>query len=61
MNEEKRYYSANEINKKDGVPLTMIRKQIKAGLVPGFYSGTWFHIDRPAYLRMLSEQNKPVG
>lgn len=56
MDTSKRYYSPNEMNKKFGIPITMIRREIKLGIVPGFYSGTWFHIDGPAYLCILNER-----
>ena len=52
--QQKRYYSVNEMNKQFGVPVTMMRREIKAGRVPGFYSGSWYHIDGPAYLEILS-------
>ena len=53
----KRYFSVTEMNKIYGIPVTMMRRGIKQGIVPGFRSGTWFHIDGPAYLEMLSQQN----
>lgn len=56
--EVKRYYSVNEMNKRFGIPVTMMRREIKAGCVPGFYSGSWFHIDSTAYLEILSRRTE---
>ena len=39
-----------------GIPENKIRKDIKRGLAPGFYSGTWFHVDVEAYLEKLVQQ-----
>lgn len=58
MEKQKRYYSVNEMNKQFGVPVTMMRREIKAGRVPGFFSGTWFHIDGQAYLEILSKRTE---
>lgn len=56
--QQKRFFSANEMHRQFGIPVTMIRREIKAGLVPGFYSGSWFHIDGPAYLEILSKRTE---
>lgn len=55
---EKRYYSPNEMNRLFGVPIVMLRREIRAGNVPGFYSGKWYHVDGPAYLEQLSNHNE---
>ena len=57
MSETKRYYSANEFSRTFGIPLNLIRREIKLNITPGFYSGTWFYIDAPRYLEMLSNRN----
>ena len=57
-NEQKRFLSVNELNRAYGIPITMTRRRIKQGLVPGFYSGTWFHVDVPAYLEMLKRESE---
>lgn len=58
MESEQRYSSPNVFCKRFNVPVTMVRREIRMGLVPGFFSGTWFHIDVPAYLAVLSNRNK---
>ena len=56
MESEKRYLSPNVFCSKYGVPVTMVRREIRMGLVPGFYSGSWFHVDVPTYLAVLSRR-----
>ena len=51
-----RFLSAHNTSKQYGIPENMIRRDIKTGRAPGFYSGTWFHVDVPAYLRILTER-----
>lgn len=56
MNDQ-RFKSIKKFATTNGVPENLVRREVKQGIVPGFYSGTWFHIDSPAYLRMLSARN----
>lgn len=57
MTVQKRYPSPNEFSRTYGIPIVFIRREIKKGVVPGFYSGTWFHIDALRYLEILSNRN----
>ena len=54
--EVKKYLSANKLSKVYGIPNNMIRKDIRTGKCPGFFSGSWFYIDVPAYLQVLNER-----
>lgn len=56
-NQNQRFKSIKQFATTTGVPENLIRREVRQGLVPGFYSGTWFHIDAPAYLAMLSTRN----
>ena len=59
--EKQRFISINKFSQANGVPENLIRREVKQGIVPGFYSGTWFYIDSPAYLEMLSARNRAVN
>ena len=52
-----RFMSIKRFSKTNGVPENLIRREVKQKQVPGFYSGSWFYIDSPAYLQMLSVRN----
>lgn len=54
----KRFLSANELTKQYGIPNNMIRKDIKSGFAPGFYSNSWFYIDVPTYLDMICKRRE---
>ena len=56
--EPKKYLSANKLSKVYGIPNNMIRKDIRTGEAPGFFSGSWFYIDVPAYLMVLNKRRK---
>jgi hypothetical protein len=55
----KKFMSPHKLSQKYGIPENMIRADIKRGIAPGFYSGTWFHVDVAAYLESLSNRSKP--
>lgn len=55
--DSQRFKSISVFSKEYGVPEQMIRKEVRRGIVPGFFSGTWFHVDSPAYLEILSARN----
>lgn len=38
-----------------GIPEHFIRREIRAGRVPGFYSGSRFYINVPAFLQELEQ------
>lgn len=59
--QDRKFLSINKFGQKNGVPLNFLRKEVKQGRVPGFYSGTWFYIDEPAYLTILSQRNLGVN
>ena len=56
MNEQ-RFKSIKKFSRERGVPENFIRREVKQGIVPGFFSGSWFYIDEPQYLEMLSARN----
>ena len=56
-NPSKKFLSPRKLSQLYGIPETMIRRDIKRGLVPGFYSGTWFHIDVDSYIDLLTKKN----
>ena len=56
-NQKQRFKSIKQFAATTGVPENLIRREVKQGIVPGFYSGSWFHVDAPAYLAMLSTRN----
>lgn len=45
-------------SKEKGFPLNRLRGMIKAGVVPGFYSGTRFYIDVDRFQAKLAEAAK---
>ncbi len=57
----KKFMSPHKLSQQYGIPENMIRADIKRGIVPGFYSGSWFHVDVAAYLELLSNRGKPDG
>ena len=54
---KKRFMSVNEFCRANGVPVGMVRREVRQKMVPGFFSGSWFYIDEPQYLAILSERN----
>ena len=59
--DNQRFKSIKRFSRDNGVPENLIRKEVRQKLVPGFYSGSWFYIDAPAYLEMLSARNMTVS
>ena len=54
----RKFLSPHQVSQIYGIPENKIRKDIKRGLAPGFYSGTWFHVDVEAYLEELVHQGE---
>ena len=52
----RKFLSPHQVSQIYGIPENKIRKDIKRGLAPGFYSGTWFPVDVEAYLEKLVYQ-----
>ena len=52
----RKFLSPHQVSQIYGIPENKIRNDIKRGLAPGFYSGTWFHVDVEAYLEKLVNQ-----
>ncbi len=50
------YLSVNRMASMHGIPRDYLRKRVKQGLVPGFYSGSAFRIDETAFLEMLAQE-----
>ena len=55
----KKYMSPHNLSQHYGIPENKIRADIKHGVAPGFYSGSWFHVDVESYLEMLSSRRVP--
>ncbi len=53
----KKFMSPHRLSQQYGIPENKIRKDIKRGVAPGFYSGTWFHVDVEAYIGLLTQKN----
>ena len=51
---DKRFVSPRNFSKTHGFPLHKLRELIARGEVPGFFSGSYFHIDQPAFLERLA-------
>ncbi len=58
MDIERQFYGARTLSRLTGISEGYIRRGIKAGTVPGYYSGSWFRVDAKAYLSQLSKQSK---
>ena len=59
--DNQRFKSIRKFSAAYGVPENLIRREVKQGIAPGFYSGSWFYIDAPAYLELLSARNMTVS
>ena len=55
---ERQFYGARELSRLTGISENYIRRGIKDGTVPGFYSGSWFRVDAKAYLEQISQQHE---
>ena len=55
----RKFLSPHQVSQIYGIPENKIRKDIKRGVAPGFYSGTWFHVDVEAYLEKLVHRDAP--
>ena len=54
----RKFLSPHRLSQQYGIPENKIRKDIKRGIAPGFYSGTWFHVDVDAYIELLTGQKQ---
>lgn len=51
-----KYLSIPQVARELGVPLTTIRRLVKTGKCPGFYSGNKFYINFEKFVETLDEK-----
>lgn len=54
--EIRKFMSPRKLSQQYGIPENKIRADIRRGVAPGFYSGTWFHVDVVSYIDYLTHQ-----
>jgi len=55
-----RFQSIRETRRSTGIPECYLRKLVKEGKAPGFYSGKKFLVNVPALLAQLERENQGV-
>ena len=52
------YPSINELARDSGIPYGFLRKQLADGLLPGFYCGNRFRVNRKLFFEKLDRESR---